>query len=311
MCVAIVAESKLPDHKTLIKCEDANPDGGGIAWLDEESHLVRWKKGLSATEINDLIEAKDIRPPCFIHFRIATAGGKDQSLCHPFPVTRRVSTELEGTAARVLMHNGHWDGWSTRLLFGVISKESGKMPAGKWSDTRAMAYLVGRYGDQMMDLIPAANKIATLDKTGKVVTSGFFTERDGIKYSNMSWDYRSVRPKIVQTGWDWDERGWCGKCYSWKDEDRHKEQCLTTVIGPNKCTSLVEVRPGFYTRVHDADVARELSEKAKGGLVSVYGCDEDDASEPVGTEEIEASGKNLERYFSDVAEQEKRLREAC
>jgi len=186
MCVAIIATKKFPSEEVLHKCESSNGDGGGIAWV--ENKIVRWKKNLKAHEIAKMIRDKEVSLPSLIHFRIATVGGKTPKLCHPFPITKNASTELEGSAKKVLIHNGHWNDWQSRMTFSVIRQN--RIPSGEWSDSRAMAYLAGNYGDRILNFI-SYQKIATLDGNGKALYyGGSWDEEDTVLYSNKSWSYK-------------------------------------------------------------------------------------------------------------------------
>lgn len=183
MCVAIACPEKFPDAETIISCADANPDGGGVAWVEEGK--VLWIKGIDGKDANKLIREGKIKPPALIHFRIATAGGTRPELCHPFPISRSASTDCSGSANQVLIHNGHWGSWAGKAL-NIAMKHDKGVPGGYWSDSRTLAYMAYHLGESSLRLVEG-QKIATLDKDGAIRLFGRFEQRDGISYSNMNW----------------------------------------------------------------------------------------------------------------------------
>lgn len=290
ICVAIAATEKIPDLSILQDCESHNRDGGGIAWLtpkkEGKKRLVRWKKGLTAVQMHDLIESENIDPPCLIHFRIATVGGTDKSLCHPFPVSRRAPDALEGVASRVLIHNGHWDNWCSKTLWGLITSNGG-VPGGKWSDSRAMAWLTSHFGDEILKFIPAANKIATLDSDGAVLMYNDFTKDDGAYYSNTYWKRRPTVLAPVRHFREWEG----GSDYSYSPRDytesyksgssdlwgaselwKDTEQCVG--CGGNYLEKYAQrhydhcVKYAVWLKEDNSKVIEEIEERSAGGLIS-------------------------------------------
>lgn len=179
MCVIIIPQKRFPSLDMLLRAEKENPNGGGIAWV--ENGLVRWRKGLTAKEIYELGKGK--RFPLLIHFRLATVGGNSPLLCHPFPISLSVSTKLEGSIkGEVLAHNGHWGEWRQCCLNTLI-RRGGKFPAGPWSDSRAIAWLTHIYGTGFLNLI--GEKVAVLSYTGKLKLFGEgWQEYEGVKLSD-------------------------------------------------------------------------------------------------------------------------------
>ena len=194
MCVAIVVprdkdnpNKHVPKPEYLIACEESNGHGGGIAWVENE--VVRYKKGITAIEIIEIMEA--VEPPMFIHFRVASVGGAVPELCHPFPITVEASLKTEGAARAVLMHNGTWSTWKQNMLHLIPRaarenlKET-KIPPGPWSDSRCMAWLAAIYGPEILELLE--EKIAVLTGRGQWKTLGYgWSEFEGCHYSNLFW----------------------------------------------------------------------------------------------------------------------------
>ena len=179
MCLLILAEKEFPPDDVLTLGEQQNRNGGGIAWV--ESDLVHWHKGLKAEEMKVY---KKKGPPWMIHFRVATVGGDQERLCHPFPVTPDCSTELKGSAPSVLAHNGHYGSWSRMVLSALGPGMT--CPVGPWSDTRGIAFLANVYGDGVLELID--EKVGILSAKNGLYRYGtgwvYFKETDLIMSNN-------------------------------------------------------------------------------------------------------------------------------
>lgn len=140
MCVIITSpsQSQRPTLAQLTQCEAANRHGSGLAWV--ERGTVRYVKGLSVPEIHRHLQQQP--GPVIVHFRIASVGGVDPDLCHPFPITHEAALHAAGTARSVLFHNGTWSDWKRyRDHFGI---QFGRKEA--VSDTRVAAAIVARFG---------------------------------------------------------------------------------------------------------------------------------------------------------------------
>lgn len=156
MCVIMYADKVRPSEQMVELAFKKNSHGGGVAWREyDEKHkqvLVHWKKNLNVEDMKKL--AKDLPLPYVLHFRISSNERPPKpQFCHPFPVEQSAPTWLAGTTGgNVLFHNGHWGDWKKQMLEGAKSFGI-RLPEGKMSDTRAMAYLCALYGDQYMELI--------------------------------------------------------------------------------------------------------------------------------------------------------------
>src|SRR5262245_58722778 len=112
VCVILVVRTNRPSEQMVEKAWNWNDHGGGVAWIAEEKgkKIVRWRKNLTEGEMQDACRTLPL--PYVAHFRIASQGGRNPELCHPFPVVRTVPTALEGkTSSGVLFHNGTWSMW--------------------------------------------------------------------------------------------------------------------------------------------------------------------------------------------------------
>lgn len=159
MCVIILAENGRPSAKFLDQAWSMNRDGGGMCWrepdpTDPSKVQVVWKKGLTLEEVHEL--NKNVPLPYVIHMRIASVdgGGIHKNLTHPFEVSEYASIALEGrTSNPVLFHNGNWKNWEERALEAAIRSKVG-VPTGRWSDSRAMAWLSHVCGYGFMNFLP-------------------------------------------------------------------------------------------------------------------------------------------------------------
>lgn len=150
MCVILLSNKDRPSIEMIRSAWRQNDAGGGVAW--REDGFVRWEKGIMNLEQMEELCLK-VPLPFIAHFRIPSYGGKRESLCHPFPIEKKVSLALSGkTKGNVLFHNGHWGKWKESMLDAVI-KSGIPVPVGKWSDTRAMAFHAAIYGLGILELI--------------------------------------------------------------------------------------------------------------------------------------------------------------
>lgn len=187
MCVIFIANEVRPTPEMVYKGWAANPDGGGIAW--REGDYVRWKKGVMELEpFAKLIEETPL--PFIAHFRIPSQGGKKESLCHPFPIDKKVPLNLEGrTKGNVLFHNGHWNAWRATGMDAAL-KSGVSIPIGKWSDSRAMAFVASIYGPGILEFIDEKAVVFGPDVC-EVFSGASWKEENGVWCSNDYWKNRS------------------------------------------------------------------------------------------------------------------------
>lgn len=185
MCVAVIVKSKshIPsDH--LEAMAEHNPDGGGIAWLDGDQ--VQYRKGLTWQQIDAY---QDLIPrPFFMHFRIATRGGKIPELTHPFPVgAQAFSEDLVGMAPAVIIHNGTWSDFEKYVPEGIDKKSV--------SDTQIAAYVASWNEDILSEVKWSNAMMKAKGPNGRpVITSrGNWSEFEGNQYSNLHWKVELYR----------------------------------------------------------------------------------------------------------------------
>lgn len=180
MCVILHCETSKPSLHILERCHTANPDGIGIAW--KKGKQIHWLKGLTLYALYH--KTLELPLPYVIHFRLATVG-KGIGLCHPFPLTEDVSTELQGKADSVLFHNGHYAEWRDRCFDLLTHNSNLRLPKGELSDTRAIAWMVKILGLDILQLL--TDRFIVFSAKAGIVKYGTFINNSGIYFSNMIW----------------------------------------------------------------------------------------------------------------------------
>ena len=207
MCI-IVAKNKginMPNNKILERCFTNNPDGAGIMYA--ENGAVHIRKGfMTYADFNSFLvslgkklDLTDIA--LVIHFRITTHGSTNPSTCHPFPISKRIK-ELKKTSLITnigVAHNGI-------IPIKCIPKLSDTQTyiAKKLSvihkiqpDFYNNGYIMRKIESDIH------SKMCFLTADEEIYTIGKFIEKDGILYSNdsfegygrfswLEWDYDSV-----------------------------------------------------------------------------------------------------------------------
>lgn len=237
MCVIMVANLARPTEEMIDRAWDKNDDGAGIAWREKNSKgevEVHFRKGIMDLEIIKALCFK-VPLPYVVHFRIASVGGKCESLTHPFPVSKRAPLMLAGhTKGCVLFHNGHWNGWNDKALDAAIHSNT-PLPDGDWSDTRAMAWLVSLYGPSVMDMLSTQRGV-------------LFSPTETSMFTGPGWF------KINEV--------WCSNDYFWKKPVATNYN-YGSMCSKGTCTKPRKVG-GHLCIEHDAErVAKEAAEKAK------------------------------------------------
>lgn len=184
MCVILACEDEKPSLDILESCECANADGAGIAWFDNTGK-ASYKKNMTAKELDAFIT--DLPLPYVIHFRLASVGGKNPLLTHPFEVSIDSPLRLEGSADKLLVHNGHINDWDMYLAAAGIDTPEDKSPM---SDSRAIAMIISKNNEKFLDKLRGNYVLIDATKE-RFRLFGHFTKENGIYYSNMIWKYRT------------------------------------------------------------------------------------------------------------------------
>ncbi len=203
MCVIAlcVEESSRLTAEIVAQMYSANPAGAGIAWRErrDDANVVLWEKGLDLADIIEL--ALEVPLPYVTHFRIPTCGGPLKSLCHPFLVSEDAPLDLNGETSRyVLVHNGHWSNWEDKIC-AIAERTGQKLPAGEWSDTRAMAWATSVMGPGYLDFRIKEKAVLFGPERFHIISphaNAWTRTTENIYVSNTSW--RSVRQWVQTTG---------------------------------------------------------------------------------------------------------------
>lgn len=206
MCVILSAEKERPTRAEMEQAAAKNPDGAGIAWI--ENGTVRFKKvgpGHDA-EIMDLAET--VPMPYVAHFRITSVGETRPELSHPFPLRHTQALATSGKATNgVLFQNGTWREWKQHLLAAAASTGE-PVGDGPLSDTRAITYLATTLGLGILETIPDHNRIAVVTKNGvRRYGAGWSEYAPGLWVSNTLWvprvaeqakpEWQGAKPQVI------------------------------------------------------------------------------------------------------------------
>lgn len=199
MCVILGCVSNKPSLDILRKCHSGNSDGAGIVWFND-TDKAQYKKGLTLTEVVSLI--KDLPLPFVIHFRAASTGtAKGLLLTHPFEITATSELKFVGEANQLLIHNGFFPDWRTKLK--DVGFDVQKEPETALSDTRALAIILANKGVDYLKTIIKGRFIVADATLKKFRCFGEdFKRKDGIYYSNMFWEHRSIDYTPSERSWE-------------------------------------------------------------------------------------------------------------
>jgi len=191
MCIICVCnERKLTDQE-IANSWAANPHGAGIAIpLKREVEVA---KGFM-TEADFRTYYKQVHQlPHVVHFRLNSVGTVTPKLTHPFlctpesPVTQEDGSPLLDfyTKDPVLFHNGHMPNWDSclRNITGTETK-------GDWSDTRAIATMIAKMGEEILYIIGDKFVVTYPDR---LRLFGTWYADNGNYYTNTTYKTRIYR----------------------------------------------------------------------------------------------------------------------
>lgn len=210
MCVIALIEYVRPSADQVSQMFEANKHGAGVAWRDLNTAgepVVKWKKGI--TDKDEMVELANTLPlPHVLHFRIPSPQTSSSYLaCHPFQVDEHATTGWEGeTTGSVLFHNGHWMAWRERLQQISISGFV-RIPAGPWSDSRALAWTTHHLGLGFLDLLDEKVVVFGPNQYDVEMYGNWFEVKMGedledgtpqtFLVTNKSWEHTTYSPHIV------------------------------------------------------------------------------------------------------------------
>ena len=197
MCIIAVkpAGAKLPSPETIRNMWIGNPDGAGIMYAHggkvhiDKGHMTLDDFLLAMHHICDKVDA--VRTPIILHFRVMTHGTRTPGCTHPFPISANIAdlTALQTSCRLAAAHNGII--WSAAPKNGLSDTQEYILSqlAPLYS---ALPTFPQAKGARDMIANATGSKWAFLDAAGKIALIGDFITRDGVYYSNRSFD--SIAP---------------------------------------------------------------------------------------------------------------------
>lgn len=192
MCVIAMCLKKKPSAEILRKMWVTNDDGASITWLNKDRQ-VEYIKGIGKLEeLQNHVNSTEL--PFLLHLRIASVGGVNPLLTHPFEISKESPLEYYGQCRRVLVMNGTELDWSKCLSAAGIrrplEKDGKEQPM---NDTRAIAMILSQHKDHNFLRVASGKYVIIGYNSPKDEICfryfGDFTEEDGIFYSNQLWKY--------------------------------------------------------------------------------------------------------------------------
>lgn len=225
MCI-IVAKRRgvaMPSMETMYNCFVNNDDGAGYMY-NHEGKVYGRKGFMTFEDFRDDLIAVEQQVGSFedkgvvLHFRIGTHGTNNQENTHPFPLTSdyKQMKELRWESNQGFAHNG------------IITATSRHVDVNKKNVSDTMVFNkyyispVSRHVDLSKDIdlldmfkLLSNGKLAFLNGKGVISTCGDFVEREGILYSNYTFNmYVYSGYSIYSSPWDDDYDTY----NDWKDD---------------------------------------------------------------------------------------------
>lgn len=196
MCIICAFKSgvRQPTERELFTMFQNNPHGAG--YMTARHGMVTISKGyMNFDEFLNAVRKEHftVQDSVVYHFRISTQAGINPEMTHPFPLSNRLGRmmKLDTTCRIGVAHNG---------IIQLTSDPDNH----RYSDTalfiaQYLTMLIKRREDlrdqRILDTIwrLAQSKFAILDGGGYIATVGQFLNRDGLLFSNASfqgWRYR-------------------------------------------------------------------------------------------------------------------------
>lgn len=249
MCVAIYLPKETALAESILKdCHTANPHSIGYMFVQKSKIVIRkflkWEDFLPVYHVDHA--AHGATKDFVIHFRIATSGKIDLDNCHPFEVTSNTA----------MVHNG------------IISCTPGDA---ELNDTRkfceAIAPLLSKEGvwehkffwTMILETIGTYNKLVFMRADGsiKIVGESKGTWKEGVWFSNMSWDRT---PVVVHSYGNYPKSYSPNKCatcawgQAWPPEtDCYR--CRQEASHNHPLTIARDTNPTYLLYAHPADIA--------------------------------------------------------
>lgn len=198
MCIIVAKKSgiSMPSKSIIENCFFNNPDGAGIM-LAYKGKVFGFKGLMTESAFFSKLERLERRfgdlkkLPVVMHFRIGTHGTNIPENTHPFPLSDSYVDlrDLEWVASTGVAHNGiisscssHPDVRLENVSDTMVFIKNIAAPIGKYMS-------VTKHPEVIAALHTAADsKLCFLDGRGNLQTAGNFNEKDGVLYSNYSYE---------------------------------------------------------------------------------------------------------------------------
>jgi len=182
MCVAVLKpKDSSIDDKTLEKCWESNPDGGGFMYVNNDKIIIR-KELDSFKKYKTLYRKHEslIDTDFILHFRIATSGLVDVANTHPHKVNDDV----------YMVHNGVID-----RCADVNSKISDTMKFCKFISNLPNNFTGNKSMIELITGYIGTDKMIFLNRNGdiKIVNENKGIWKNGNWYSNGNWEYTRTK----------------------------------------------------------------------------------------------------------------------
>lgn len=208
MCIIAIKGKgvDMPSEAIIRNMFQRNPDGAGIMWWDEDINKVRIEKGIMDIK-TFLSKVKRFRSQdsVVMHFRIETSGGVIKANTHPFMISENVEDlkKLKACTDIGVVHNGIIDIFPSRkdisdtmeFIANRLSYISKAVPE-FYKDKNVLTWIENEI----------QSKMCFLTGLGEIVTIGSFDEKDGVLYSNHT--YESFKSSFKPYSYDWDNYDW-------------------------------------------------------------------------------------------------------
>ena len=204
MCIIAIkkANQPLPVEQIMQTMFRNNSDGAGFCYC--QNNEVKIQKGYMTYEafseaLNKVSEKIDTyATPMIFHFRIATHGGINPALCHPFPISHKTSVlkHLTSSTSLAIVHNGVIPIRTRKSVSDTMEYVTGSFYKRYRRDNRF--YKNKKQRKAILAEI-GNSKMAFLDCEENIYTIGDFIEDNGILYSNSSYKERAY---LFNFSWD-------------------------------------------------------------------------------------------------------------
>lgn len=213
MCIIAIKKPgvSFPSEETISTCWEANPHGAGFMFA--EAGMVHGHKGYMDKQ--DFLDAyhkvatpKNVDKAFVFHFRIATHGGKDAGMTHPFPITkdqqRLVAQHWQSPLG--LAHNGILSNVREDVyLSDTAVYASEYLTKVKLSDSAFAEWFLASTGERC--------RLVLMYGSGEIAMAGDWTLDNGVYYSNTSFRAR----QYMWSDFDDDDEAWYKHWSGWQN----------------------------------------------------------------------------------------------